>query len=200
MKFDIVWEDFIQEEARVANREALLREDDQALAIHTKGRKKSNFKKGSHKPSKKKFQNKRINNQKKYYSKYQCCNCHKIGHLAREYPSPKKKNNKRHHAHLDEDEQEDERPRNILTKEEYVLFSTLSLPVTHGEDTWLIDSGASKHLIGKKKSLSKLEENNSPQKVSLVYEYQYPIKGIGESSYKLDSGTSMKMKYCMYQV
>ena len=39
MKFDIVWEDFIQEEARVANRESLLREDDQALAIHAKGRK-----------------------------------------------------------------------------------------------------------------------------------------------------------------
>ena len=61
MKFDIVWEYCIQEEARVANREALLREDDQALAIHTKGRKKSNFKKGSHKPSKKKFQKKRGN-------------------------------------------------------------------------------------------------------------------------------------------
>ena len=63
MKFDIVWEDCIQEEARVANREALLREDDQALAIHTKRRKQSNFKKDSHKehrPSKK-FQRKREN-------------------------------------------------------------------------------------------------------------------------------------------
>ena len=29
MKFDIVWEDCIQEEAKVADREALLREDDQ---------------------------------------------------------------------------------------------------------------------------------------------------------------------------
>ena len=41
MKSSIVWEDCIQEEARVANREALLREDDQALAIHTKRRKQS---------------------------------------------------------------------------------------------------------------------------------------------------------------
>ena len=93
MKFDLVWEDCIQEEARVANREALLREYDQALAIHTKGIKQSNFKKGNHKPSKNKFQKKRVNNQKKYYSNYQCYNCHKIGHLAREYPS-KKNNNK----------------------------------------------------------------------------------------------------------
>ena len=36
MKFDIVWEDYIQEEARVANIEALLKKDDQALATHTK--------------------------------------------------------------------------------------------------------------------------------------------------------------------
>ena len=108
MIFDIVWEDYIQEEARVSNIEALYREDDQALAIYTKERKQSNFKKGNHKPSKKKFQNK-----KKDYSKYQCYNFHNIGHLARECPSPKNNNNnnKRHHAHLVEDEnEEEERP------------------------------------------------------------------------------------------
>ena len=86
MKFDIVWEDCIQEEARVANKESLLREDDQTLDIHTKGRKQSNFKKGSHKPSKNRFQKKRENNQKKYYSKYQCYNSHKIGQLTKEFP------------------------------------------------------------------------------------------------------------------
>ena len=36
MEFDIVWEDCIQEEVGVANREALLKEYDQSLAIHTK--------------------------------------------------------------------------------------------------------------------------------------------------------------------
>ena len=79
-----------------------------------------------------------------------------------------------------------------------MLFSALSGSVTVGEDTWLIDSGASKHMTRKKTTLSNLEEQNSPQKISLGDGYQYPIKGIGESSYKLDSGTSMKMKYCMY--
>ena len=74
MKFDIVWEDCIQEESRVANRDALLREYDQSLAIHTKRRKQSNFKKDSHKEHRppNKFQKKRENNQKKDYSKYQC--------------------------------------------------------------------------------------------------------------------------------
>ena len=164
MKFDIVWEDCIQEEARVANREALLREDDQALATHTKERKHSNFKKSNHKHSKKKFQKKK----KKDYSQYQCYNCHKLGHIAKERPSLKN-SNKRHHAHLAEDEDDEEIPRKIITKEEYVeeyvLFSTLSWCVTPGEDTWPIDSGASNHMIGKKKTLSRIEENNSPQKV-----------------------------------
>ena len=76
MNFDIVWEYYIQEEARVANRESLLKEYDQALAIHTKGVKQSRFKTGNHKPLNNKFQNK-----KKDCSKYQCYNCHKIGHL-----------------------------------------------------------------------------------------------------------------------
>ena len=53
-------------------------------------------------------------------------------------------------------------------------------------------------MAGKKQTLSRLEEKNSPQKVSLGDDYQYPIKGIGESSYKLDSGTSMKMKEVLY--
>ena len=48
MKFDVVWEDCIQEETRVANREALLKEDDQTLSTHTKIRRsKPNIKKGN---------------------------------------------------------------------------------------------------------------------------------------------------------
>ena len=68
MKFDIVWEDCIQEESRIANREALLKEDDQALSTHTRrGRKNSSFKKESHKEYQppKKLQKKRENSQKK---------------------------------------------------------------------------------------------------------------------------------------
>ena len=49
-----------------------------------------------------------------------------------------------------------------------------------------------------KESFVKLFEHESPQKVKLGDDYQYPIKGSGESSYKLDSGKSMKMKEVLF--
>ena len=74
----------------------------------------------------------------------------------------------------------------------------LSGSVTPGEDTWVIDSGASKHMTGQKKTLSNLEKKHSPQKVSLGDDYQYPIKGIGEESYKLGSRNPLKIKEVLY--
>ena len=44
----------------------------------------------------------------------------------------------------------------------------------------------------------KLSEHESPHKVKLGDDYQHPIKGSGESSYKLDSGKSMKMKDVLF--
>ena len=35
-KFDVLWEECVQEKARVANRETLLRYDDKDLATHTR--------------------------------------------------------------------------------------------------------------------------------------------------------------------
>ena len=52
--------------------------------------------------------------------------------------------------------------------------------------------------MGQKKTLSKLEEKSSLQKVSLGDDYQYPIKGVGEASYKLDSGNPLKIKDVLY--
>ena len=82
--------------------------------------------------------------------------------------------------------------------EDHVLFSALSGSVTAREDTWIIDSAASKHMIGQKYILSSIIENDFPQKVSLGDDYQYPIKGMGESTYKLDSRTPMRMKDVLY--
>jgi hypothetical protein len=53
-------------------------------------------------------------------------------------------------------------------------------------------------MIGQKNTLSRLIEKDSPQKVSLGDDYQYPIKGMREATYKLDSGTPKRMKDVLY--
>ena len=75
---------------------------------------------------------------------------------------------------------------NSSSDEKYVLISSLIGIVTHGSNDWLVDSGASKHMTGYKESFNNLIEHESPHKVKLGDDYQYPIKGSGEASYKLD--------------
>ena len=53
-------------------------------------------------------------------------------------------------------------------------------------------------MMGFKESFVKLSEHESPDKVKLGDDYQYLIKGSGESSYKLDSRKSMKMKNVLF--
>ena len=53
-------------------------------------------------------------------------------------------------------------------------------------------------MTGFKESLSCLEQKESPHKVMLGDDSQYPIKGLWEASYKLDSGKPMKMKDVLY--
>ena len=53
-------------------------------------------------------------------------------------------------------------------------------------------------MTGFKESFVKLSEHESPHKVKLRDHYQYPIKGSGESSYKLESGKYMKMKEVLF--
>jgi hypothetical protein len=129
----------------------------------------THFHKESHPP--KRFQKYHKGQRKgKDFSSYQCYHCDKMGHIAKNCPARKeeykKRNNKRHHAHAAEDDE----PPKKLTKEEiedYVLFSALSGSVTPGEDTWLIDSGASKHMTGQKDILSSLTEKDFPRKFHL---------------------------------
>ena len=78
------------------------------------------------------------------------------------------------------------------------MISARTGKVTHGNDTWLVDSGASKQMTGYKDYLMDLIENESHQKVKLGDDYQYTIKGVGEASYKLQSGKQLKIKDVLY--
>ena len=53
-------------------------------------------------------------------------------------------------------------------------------------------------MTGYKESFINMSKHESPHKVKLGDDYQYPIKGSGEASYKLDSKKSLKMKDVLY--
>ena len=53
-------------------------------------------------------------------------------------------------------------------------------------------------MTGFKESFMKLLEHESPHKVKLGEDYQYPIKGSVESSYKLDFGKSMRIQDVLF--
>jgi hypothetical protein len=120
-----------------------------------------------------------------------------MGHIANNFLARreeyKKRNNKIHHSHAVE---EDDPPTKMIKEniEDYVLFSALSRSVSPGENNWLIDSGDSKNMTGQRDILSSLTKKNFPQKFTLRDDYQYSIKGVGESTYKPNSRTPMKMK------
>jgi hypothetical protein len=123
-----------------------------------------------------------------------------MGHIANFCPARReeyKRKHKRLHAHVVEDENP---PAKMIREQikDHVLISTLSGSVTPGENTWLIDSGAYKHMTGQRNILSCISENKFSQKVTLGDDYQYPIKGVGESNHKLNLGNSLKMKDVLY--
>ena len=124
-------------------------------------------------------------------------------HISIKFPNSKgqvrKGKYRRHHAHVAEDDEHDhEKTKEEDSSEEYVLISTLTGTITHGSDTWLIYSVSSKHMTGYKEYLLDLVQKDSPQKVKLGDDCQYPFKGVGEASYKLDSGKPMKTKDMLY--
>jgi hypothetical protein len=126
-----------------------------------------------------------------------------MGHIAINCPHSKdqarKGKFKMHHAHVAEDDEPDqEREKEYYSTKEYVLISDLRGTITHRSDTWIIDIGSSKHMTGYKDSFSELVQKYSPHKVKLGDDYQYPIKGVGESHYILDSRKHMKMKDVLY--
>ena len=82
--------------------------------------------------------------------------------------------------------------------EEYVLISALTDTISHRSNNWIVGSGASKHMTGYKGSFVNMSKHGSPHKVKLGDDYQYPIKGSGEASYKLDYGKLLKMKDVLY--
>jgi hypothetical protein len=95
LQFDSLWEECVKEEARVANRESILREDeDEYLTTHAKKvrrKRETHFHKETHSHkephSPKKFQKyQKGQRRQRDFSSYKCYHCERMGHIAKNCP------------------------------------------------------------------------------------------------------------------
>ena len=70
--------------------------------------------------------------------------------------------------------------------------------ISNNKETWLVDSGASKHMKGYRYTLTDLTEHKSSIEFEMGDETSYSIQGIGSNSFRLDSGTDMKITEILY--
>ena len=68
----------------------------------------------------------------------------------------------------------------------FFFISDLSGTVPTTSDTWLIDSGASKHMTDYNENLSEVVEKESHLRVVLGDDGNYTMKGFGSTSLKLE--------------
>jgi hypothetical protein len=70
--------------------------------------------------------------------------------------------------------------------------------VPTNDDTWLIDSGASRHMIGFRDHLTNLVEKETNLHVFLGDDAIYNVKGVGTSTLQLDSDVHIQLSELLY--
>jgi hypothetical protein len=66
------------------------------------------------------------------------------------------------------------------------------------DDMWIIDIGASRHMIGDQVRLSNLNEKRTSYKVELGDKNTYPVEGIGQASIKLKTCNNVHLINVLY--
>ena len=153
--FEKLWQDCLHEESRIKTRAGSAPQENLALA--------ASMKKGKKFPRK----NKGKNNQKPKsdMSKIICYTCNNPGHYSKDCLSEKRKG--RYHASTAE---ASEAPLGKRTREsnsaeqkkkQIILISALTGSITNNKETWLVDSGASRHMTRYHSALADLTEQKS---------------------------------------
>jgi hypothetical protein len=172
-----------------------MKEEHSTLASRFKGKKKGSQRKPNTKGT---FKGKNIDT-----SKIKCFGCNKLGHFAKYCWFRKKYPRKgKNHASTDEDDKS-KRNQRIPSNEkenrkEYYLVSALSSSVFTRLKTWLVDSGASKHITGYKEILSDFETKYFAEHDELGNDKCYKIEGVGSISFRLESGARLHVDEVLY--
>jgi hypothetical protein len=127
-------------------------------------------------------------------SKVQCFEFHDYGHYKRNCPKLTRKRKERHHASTANDEESSKK----IKHDEIDFFYYSTLTGTVEDDTWLINSGHSRHMTGDHGNFSSIKEKETSHKVELGYNNSYAIKGIGQATIKMELGNSIHISNVLY--
>ena len=123
-----------------------------------------------------------------------------MGHYARDCFCEKRK--RRFHAsttkaneepHNKKAKESNDNQSAMQKKKQIILISTLTGSISNSKETWLVDSGDSKHMIGYRSALTNLTGKKSFVEVEMGDEATYSIQGIGSTSFQLDFGTNLEI-------
>jgi hypothetical protein len=136
-------------------------------------------------------------------TRVKCYNYQRKGHFARDCPKIKKGHKGKYRASIAaEDESQKMKTKGASsiqeTRREYYLISALSGSLTNSDESWLVDSGASRHMTGNKGVLANFKEKKFSAQVELGDNASYAIGGIGSASFQLESGGELHIEEIMY--
>ncbi|XP_059069262.1 retrovirus-related Pol polyprotein from transposon RE1 isoform X1 [Cryptomeria japonica] len=178
-KFERLRDDCLQEESRlnkVGIKQKNIDEDLQVLNTNiNKKYKKKQFRKRKAKQGK--------NTSKKDLSHVQCYRCDKCGHYVANCPE---KGKQATFAKVKKSRKEND-------SENYVLYSALTSHTSNKSNSWVIDSGSSRHITGFREILDSMIEKDD-EEVTIGDDSSHPVRGIGTCTIKLKSGMSLNLK------
>ena len=116
-----------------------------------------------------------------------------MGHYARDCRQPKRRFKRRSQASTAEEEEPKKKKSAKSSKEEesrreYYLISTLSRSITNGANSWLVDSGASRHMTGFREVLTSYRRKKIANQVELGDDTTYKIEGVAWYHFNLTQG------------
>ena len=183
-KFDQLKNECTQEESRLASRGLNSNQDNDIQALYSKSNKKRKFnhnKKGNNKNNK--------SHKNRDWSKVRCFKCDKLGHSYYACPEKQKIQAALAEVKIENNEKTD--------KENYAFIVALSSELNSNHSTWILDSGASRHISGFKDKFDTLS-NHEAEEVTIGDNSSYPIKGIGTCSIQLNSDITLQLKNVLY--
>ena len=141
-------------------------------------------------------------------SHVRCFACNSKGHFANECPHNSKTKHHAHAADFSESESEEDheespppRKRSKDSKKEEAkreFFFVSALQGSTSPSTWIIDSGASKHMTGNINLLSNLSLSESSNTIVFGNDASFSVEGSGSASFKLKSGDIVHMDGILY--